>query len=655
MLVAVLVVGGAIALVPTTTHAQQAIITVSDIQYAATVRLGSSGQAALIWQRFLNGYSTTAQLVEDGKFGPLSTAQAKAWQSSRGLVADGVLGTMSRAAAMAQIASNTPASAFPVGCTSNINYSSTTGLPCAGVSYPAGCTATSAFSSTTGLPCTGTVVTTLPAGCTATSAYSSTTGLPCTGTVVVGTGEGSITLDYDTIPAASVVISKGVADQSAVAFKVKATGSSMNVSRVWLNFDARLWLYADTASLWDGSTMLASTALSASAFSEVTAGSLWQLQFNNLNVNVAAGTTKVLTLKLSRPMLTQLSGAVTLQTSSSVRATDAAGFSNTYSPTATRAINLTATNALSGTLTTSLNVNSPAAQSVAALSATAGVLTPVKLMDFDLKAQDSAINVTSIDLSSLTTTAVTLTNQVASVELRDGTNVLSSVTGAADPAAFASLNIDIPAGTTKTLSIWVQMNPVAAADAAGFTLKGVGITAVLDSSVVATDAAWNTITVSSADITSKTQYMYQYAPALVLGAISATQVEGSAAGKKAGNYSLAFTVTAPSGSDLYVDGVSTLAAVVRTDAAVGTALSKSITVSGVVSQGAGATATFDKVAAGTSRTFTVTGYVSDGTGAGFTGIKLVNVTWVDNIAGTGPVTQTWGLSDFKTGNVFISL
>lgn len=153
--VAVLFVGVSALTAKVASAAPQAIVTVADIQYAATVRLGSTGQASLIWQNFLNGYSTTANLVADGKFGPLSTVQAKAWQASRGLENDGILGALSRASAMAQITSGAPASAFPAGCTSTAGYSSVTGLACAGVALPAGCTAGALFSATTGLSCTG--------------------------------------------------------------------------------------------------------------------------------------------------------------------------------------------------------------------------------------------------------------------------------------------------------------------------------------------------------------------------------------------------------------------------------------------------------------------------------------------------------------------
>ena len=156
MMVAVLFVG-VLALTPKVTLAQQAIVSASDIQSATTVKEGSSGVSALVWQKFLNGYST-ANLVADGKFGALSAAAAKVWQASKGLSADGVLGAMSRAAAITQINGNVlppVTGTFPAGCTSAVGYSTTTGLPCTttGGTFPAGCTSATGYSSTTGLSC----------------------------------------------------------------------------------------------------------------------------------------------------------------------------------------------------------------------------------------------------------------------------------------------------------------------------------------------------------------------------------------------------------------------------------------------------------------------------------------------------------------------
>jgi hypothetical protein len=214
------------------------------------------------------------------------------------------------------------------------------------------------------------------------------------------------------------------------------------------------------------------------------------------------------------------------------------------------------------------------------------------------------------------------------------------------------LSIDVAKDTTKVLSIWAQMNPIGT-PGAGYTSKGAGITATLDSSAtVATDSGYATVAVSSADPVGNTQYMFQYAPTIALVSASASN---TGVDNKDGTYSLAFSVTAPADRDIYVDADgATLTAAAKTVSGNGGTLAKSITASGVTSKGAVATA-FDKVAAGTSRTFTVTGYVPAGGSAGFTGIKAVSVDWTDTDHATSPapIVQTWGVSSLKTAEVYV--
>lgn len=268
MVVAIMFVGAVALTAKTANAAPQAIVTVADIQYAATVKQGSSGQAALIWQRFLNGYSTTAQLVEDGAFGPLSAVQAKAWQSSKGLVADGVLGPMSRAVAMAQIQSGSPASAFPAGCTSTVGYSSVTGLPCATITtLPAGCTSTAGFSSTTGASCSSSV--SLPAGCSSTAGFSPTTGASCSGAGSVFTGPltgtvGTITVS-DFTSGTETLLGEGK-DENVLGVKVEAdNGSDVSLSTMKVVIgtptdtgSTRLERYIDGVDIFMGTTKVGS-------------------------------------------------------------------------------------------------------------------------------------------------------------------------------------------------------------------------------------------------------------------------------------------------------------------------------------------------------------------------------------------------------------
>ena len=489
-----------------------------------------------------------------------------------------------------------------------------------------------------------------------------------TTTVAVVATEGSATVTFDAIPINNTTVNKGE-NKAVMGIKVKATGSDMKVTRLWLDVGTRIWLSADSVSLLDGSTVLATLPLSASTVSEITVGSLYQIQFNSLNFVVPVGTTKVLTVKVNRPVATAANADVVVAVTSSLRAVDMAGITDTYAFTALgpRTWDFTAITAETGTLTATSNVGSPAIQSVSGLSSTAGVLTPVKLMDFDLKAKDGAINVTALS-GTMTkdsgTCAVAGAECFASAELRDGTTVLDSVTGAAD-FAFDELNIDIAADTTKTLSVWVQMNPISAT-----VVAGSGIHAVVDSITATTGTTFASID-DSFSVTGNVQYLFEYAPAIALGIVSAIQTDESTSTTiyKGGNYSIAFTMTAPSGSDICVDrsvaminvndhnatgtsGVSKS----NTTSDIGGTLAPASTISGVTSvcngDGAG---DYDKIAAGTTRTFTITGYIPHGTPAGYNGMHIDGISWTSTNTSAGLLIQDWGLSDFKTGTAYLTI
>jgi len=487
-----------------------------------------------------------------------------------------------------------------------------------------------------------------------------------TTTVAVVATEGSVTVTYDPIVINSTSVYKGE-NKAVMGIKVKATGSDMTVTRLWLDINTRIWLSADSVSLLDGSTVLATLPLSASTVTEITASSVYRLQFNSLSFAVPVGTTKVLTVKVNRPLATTANDDVTVAITSSLRAVDTAGISESYA-LATRTWVFATTVASEGTLTATLNAGSPAIQSVSDISATVGVLTPVKLMDFDLKATSGAINVTALSATTtLDAGTCTLAGSVcfASAELRDGTTVLDSVAGSAT-LVFDELNIDIAADTTKTLSIWVQMNPMSTDP-----LAGAGIHAVVNSVTATTGTSFTSATISPT-VTGNVQYLFQYAPAIALGLTSAIQADESTSTTvyKGGNYSIAFTMTAPSGSDICVDrsvaminvntfngGVATSGvSKINTTSDIGGTLAPASTVSGVSSlcNGSGAEA-YDKVAAGTTRTFTITGYIPHGGTAGYNGMHIDAISWTSTNTSAGLRIQNWGLSDFKTAVTYLTI
>jgi peptidoglycan hydrolase-like protein with peptidoglycan-binding domain len=629
-----------------------------------TLRVGSRGQAVVCLQATLD-----AGIAADGIFGPKTQARVMAWQSDNGLVADGVFGPKSRAVF---VAGGAVSGNFPAGCTSASGFSSTTGASCAtGATGP--CTGGALFNSVTGASCSST----LPAGCTTTAGFSPTTGVSCSSTtpVVSASGEGSLAVTYDAIPVNNLAVNRGES-KDVMAIKLKATGSNMNVSRVWLDINTRIWLSADKVTLLDGSTVVAELPLSASTVTEVTAGSAYQLQFNGLNVVVAKDTTKVLTFKVSRPTLTSANASVTVAATSTVRAVDGAGISATYVLPSARTWNMANVAGATGTLTATLASTSPAAQAVNGLSTTSGVTTDVKLMDFNLKATDGPINITRIQGTMASTG--TLAEDVASIELRDGATVIAtdastSVDGTPD---FSSLNIDISAGTTKVLSIWVKVNPVLASN----VVAGDSISAVVNSITATTGTSFTSASITPT-VTGNAQTLYDDGIAVSLVSKTATKTVSpdTATTTDSGSYVINFDVTAV-GADMYIDKSSLVDATAGTlgttagqgtefriskngtavDAATTTyaAPSSILTADGSTS---GDEATSFKVAEGTTRSFHLTVAFSLGNSAGtdsdgFYRVAIDSINW--DTDGTTDATPdkfyTFGLGDYVTPDLTLS-
>ena len=572
-----------------------------------TLRVGSTGAEVQCLQALVGA-------TADGKFGPMTKVKVQAWQSANGLVADGVFGAKSRAVSLGSVAVSTGGALCPNGMT-------------------------------------------LASNC--------TTG----GTTINASGEGSVTVTYDAVPADNLAINRGE-NKAAMAIKVKATGSDMKVTRVWLDINTRIWLSADTVTLLDGSAVIATLPLSPSTVEEVTVGSAWRMHFDGLNVVVPVNTTKVLTFKVNRPAATSANASVNIAATSTIRTIDGAGITDTTTLTA-RIWNFADANGSTGTLTNTLAASSPLAQSVSGLSTTSGTLTAVKLLDFNLKATDGDVKVSDITgfVTQTSSSTCTIVQCVSTVELRDGATVLDSVAPTALTGAytFDEQDINVVDGITKTLSIWVKVNHVASS----YVVAGDGITALV-TSVTGTSGPAFAAANATPDVTGYTQYLYQYAPlfALVNTAgypTSATQVDesNSTTVTKTGSYKLSFSVTAPAGSDIYVDMPSTIQvqnyaaspSIAGTSKSVATnyggTLTTSYEVSGTASTGA--TSGYDKVIAGQTRYFTISGYIPRGTATGDTGIRVAAIKWNASDSTSGTTTQTWGIADLKTPKVQVTL
>ncbi len=244
LVVAVLVVGGVVALKADTAAAETCTIN-------STLRVGSTGAEVMCLQSIVGA-------AADGVFGPMTKAAVMTWQTSKGLVADGVFGPLSKAA---WLAGGSSTSNCPVG-----QFDPMTGQPCGTSTLPAGCMAGYLFSPTTGQSCTG----------------GSTSSGPLTG------GAGTVD-EYKLLasPSNNREVGEDSDDVKVLGMSVEADGSDLEVTAMKLEFtwntaDEDFSDYATEVAIWMGSDELA--RVDAEDFTENSATDTW-----SKNITLADG------------------------------------------------------------------------------------------------------------------------------------------------------------------------------------------------------------------------------------------------------------------------------------------------------------------------------------------------------------------------------
>lgn len=201
-----------------------------------------------------------------GYFGSKTKAAVVAWQAANGLPSTGLFGSMSRA---------------------KLAGGST-------VATTSGCAAGAMFNSTTGAPCTSSTSTV--AGCAAGAMFSSTTGASCSGSTSVVSGTNGYLADFasDSTNRVSTVY-ESESDKVVAGFRATARLASQNVNRVRVTFvntdtgsSANLGKYISSASLWMGSTKLAT--MSVNDADRATSSDTYTFNFSGLNAPIAKDT-----------------------------------------------------------------------------------------------------------------------------------------------------------------------------------------------------------------------------------------------------------------------------------------------------------------------------------------------------------------------------
>ena len=628
--------------------------------FTKTLQLGTTDAEVTTLQTILKGNATVyPEGLVTGYFGSLTEKAVKAFQTKYGIDSIGIVGPITRAKLNALYCA---AASYPAGCTSAVGFSPTTGLSCsAAVSYPAGCTSAVGFSPTTGLSCAGTVVS-YPAGCTSAVGFSSTTGLSCSGVVTpVGPSYGTLSVSSYPVSNPQTTLYGGITYET-VAAQYKATGSDITVKKIAVGIvkltpTAFPWQVFTTLSLWEGSTKLAELPVIQANAIENTFAKDYTFNLSGLNWVIPYGQQKVLTLKattVTNAISTVTDTSWTLSLLTSVVYSDTAGV--TYSVAGTSAIAsnaLSLTTAQKATATITLAADNPYDTNI--IGSTTGT-TKVDLMKFNLKVADlnATFNSGTGLIVTIGTGSSTLQSYITSIELWDGSTniaaaapVWATATSTATSAlTWSNINLPVAAGTTKTLTVKVQIAQLPTTYvyatgnyvnvSTGPTLSGIDT----NSNVVASTGA----------ATSNKGYLFVKAPTFALVNTSFGSSGPTGYPQSIGNAKITFNVTA-NGADIYLLSSNAYTAATSTPSA-----GASMTSGFACTSGASAATVGYRVSQGTTATCelaSIIQFTSSSTGAYYQ-VYPNKFGWGIENSTTTANSQTWGWDNFKTGLTYLS-
>ncbi len=626
----------------------------SACNFTRDLTVGSTGddvtclQNALITKGMLNIPSAT------GYFGNLTKNAVASWQASAGVTPTlGYFGPKSRAAFVA------------------MGGGSVTPPPMTGALCPNGMTLASNCSVAPGAVAPALC----PNGMTLVSNCTVAPGGTVPGPVVIGGASDGVlvsgTISLESTPSNGTDVKKGDVNMPIAKWKIKVSGSDGVLKQFGIQTTNRSWLYWSSARLVDstGAVIAEKTNLSASDFSEVTAGSDYRLIFGNLNKGLAKGVDNFVTLQVSTYSSTDrtaASGLVVSQVSNSVVVGDA-NDNYTYSDgdISDRTWDFIA--ATAGNIVPSISVTSPLTRSVKVSNT--GTTPNVDLLTFNMKAENRDAKVESLTFTINTSgstagatanlsgaNAPLATSLFNSIDLYDGSTLIASGS-VGSSTTFTSLSINIPLGTTKTLTL-----KAVAADSDSYAL-GVSASTTLAAStsgISGVDSNFDSLTVSGGTVTSNNT-IFNTATANVASISTSIQPIENVADQVGVTFK--FSIAA-SGGAVYVSKTPATALATSSPSAYsagnGTSTLTTISVGGSTNSDASTYWTIDD---GITREFIYTGSMNNdginssstaasvglvsGFSAGVKEFKITNLYWDDDTSGLQEFNINNGLENLR--------
>jgi len=545
-----------------------------------------------------------------GYFGPKTLAAVKAYQASKGIVATGYVGPLTRTALNSQYC-------VPPTTTTTVAPESTT-------------------TTTTVAPSYGTLsVTSYPVSNPQTTWYGANT--------------------YE-----------------VVAGQYKATGSDITVKKVAIKITSDTatafpWQAFTTISVWDGATMLAELPVTQANAIENTFAQVYTFNISGFNWVIPNGQQKVLTVKIATvanpPSAVTTANFWKFDLLTDVVYTDTAGV--TYSTVTGNAVTLndvTLTSSQSATLTVTSATDNPLAGNViGSTSAT----TKVDVLKFNIKAENVNTTLTSGTIKVTVDGNKVADSYVTSLELWDGSTQVAAAAPSWNSShvgtvSWTSFSLPISAGTTKTLTVkavLAQLPTSYSNDGTGYLYISTGPT------LTGIDANSNVVS-NSTTVTGNRMYPFLVAPtfAYVTKSVSVRGTNSTTNPQDIGDTAITFSVTA-NGGDIYIPAKSNASVTpglyetltggtsTTTTSTTWTCNSPAVEDTSLgdgrylwrIPSGSTANCIFSTLLTNTNAT------------AGYFEIALGGVKWYISATSTSDsfVTQTWGLTNIKTGAFYL--
>lgn len=461
---------------------------------------------------------------------------------------------------------------------------------------------------------------------------------------------GTLAVSLQSTPSNGTSLSKGQ-EADVATYKLQAGASDMAVSSLQLDFDNRLWLYAGTIRILDGSTVVAEkSGLTVNDFVELTAGSSYRITIP-VNYVVPRAATKYLTVHVVMlPSSDRSSGTLTI-TQAIVRAVDGTGVTDSETVIDDRSFSYTGSN--NGSVVVTVDATSPL-QGLVQIS-TSNQTDNVVLAVYDVKVQNTNGTLRSLTLVPHTN-GPAVTQLFGDIKIKVNGQTYSASTISSTTVAFTNLSVPLTADVYTPITVLGKINQDTSNSLDGAMASTSwavsGTAGGTSNNPVVEDSSYSTMAVTSGTfVSSDLTYSASSATLSNLVATLGNAITSQTSQVVTYPVTIGFTITAGN-STIYVAAAPSEA--LATSSTITGAASSSLTVVTTnPSTLSGDASAYYVVPAGSSRTFTYNGTLKSLFGDGTKTFQVTGVYFGTNTTNYGR-TSSGSLINYNLGTLKVT-